>query len=396
MSTLSIPVKALFIDAPFMEEDTSRAQRSRHIWSVLAGHTDADLLLLKSDKYREQPVPRHHGYDRLYSLSLDENHQLLPTAYHQLAKGQVQRLAGILDGKRYQLIVMAGLECLPLVYSARKTLPHSVIVLDVDRLFVPEIQQQWKSHQDLNNLPKLWDLLRHKALDKFLLRYQLKFLLADPEYALLLKPKAPLPETDYLHLPLPYAELEKTPDPVPAMLPAAKYILFWGDDSLPVNLEAAKTIAGDIYPRISRKLVEKDISIVLCGGEAYQNYCGGRIIHAPAADLDALLGSALFVLLPITKADCESRIYKCAQHHRAVLCTTDALKSLPMPEGTYYPGNDPDSMAQIIHHLLRAPKELEKTGQNLHDYCHHALNADTLGSGLVEILNQWMASDANE
>lgn len=395
MNTLSLPVKALFIDEPFVDEASLRAMRSRFIWRVLSSATDADLLLLKSDKHREQPVPRHDGYDRLYSLSLDSSHQLLPSGYHQLAKGQGKRFAGILDGKRYQLIVMASLRCLPLAYLAGKTLPHSVIVIDLERLYLPELKQQWQSRQDIDKLPRLWDFLRQSVLDRFLLRGKIKYFVSDPGLAKDLKPHSPLSEQDYLPLPLPFEEPETSSVPDSATLPAAKFILFWGDASRQPNLAAAKLIAGDIYPRISKKLVEKEISIVLCGDDAYQNYCGGRIIHAPAEHLDALLSEALFVLLPLSEPDSEARIFSCAQHRKALLCTDTALSSLPLPEGTHYSGSDPDSLAATINHLLRAPRELEKTGIGLHDHCQNTYSPETLTSTLLDTLKTWMAADAN-
>lgn len=396
MNTLSLPVKALFIDEPFVDGDSPRTMRSRFIWRVISGATDADLLLLKNDNYREQPVPRHDGYDRLYSLSLDSAHQLLPSGYHQLAKGQGKRFAGILDGKRYQLIVMAGLRCLPLAYLAGKTLPHSVIVLDLERLYLPELKQQWQSRQDFDKLPKLWDLLRRKVLDKFLLRSKIKYLIADPGFAKDLKPHSPLPEQDYLLLPLPFEEPGDSSVPAPDMFPAAKFILFWGDASREPNLAAAKDIAGNIYPRISKILVEKDISIILCGGEAYRNYCGGRITHAPAENLDNLLSSTLFVLLPLLEPDSEARIFSCAQHRKALLCTGITLNSLPLPEGTYYSGSDADALAATIHHLLRAPRELEKTGISLHDHCQNTYSPETLTHTLLDTLKTWMEADANQ
>ena len=66
--TTTVPLqKILFIDEPFVENNSLRGERSRFLWSVLSPAFDADLLLLKDSAYKEIPVATHSGFDKQYS-----------------------------------------------------------------------------------------------------------------------------------------------------------------------------------------------------------------------------------------------------------------------------------------------------------------------------------------
>jgi len=80
--------KILFIDEPFVENNSPKGERSRFLWSVLSPAFDADLLLLKDSAYKEIPVAAHSGFDKQYSLSLESQKVLIPESFHKLAKGQ--------------------------------------------------------------------------------------------------------------------------------------------------------------------------------------------------------------------------------------------------------------------------------------------------------------------
>ncbi len=362
--------------------------RSRFLWSIISANFDADLLLLKSAVYKEIPVPEHTGFDKQYSLSPDSGRVLSPDSYHKLAKGQNERFVGILDSKRYELVVLAGLACLPLAHTISKTLAQCTIILDIDSNYLPVLESAWQANKKPENAKALWSLLRQKTWDHFLFSSRNHYLFANPadlkQFSALYKLNAP--KTQFLLVPI---EISLGTGE-PSTFSGAKSILFWGESANPANLIAARTIVSSIYPRISKKLVEKNINIVLCGGEELQPLCGGRIIFAPLTQLKDVLQKALFVLLPLTETDSEGRILQTAQSGKPLLCSPETVLTWQIPEECYLAESGSDAMGNRIIDVLRAPKQLEPAAHNLQQFCLRSFSFEGIKTGLLNAISAWM------
>ncbi|MDD4310578.1 MAG: hypothetical protein PHO32_09375 [Candidatus Cloacimonetes bacterium] len=414
------PQKILFIDEPFMESDTPRSIRSRFIWGVLSSNYDADLLLLKSSAYLEKPVAPHFGYDKLYSLSLGTTNNIYPDSYHVLASNQADRFASILDSKRYELIVFAGLTCMPLWRIAKKTLPSCLLVLDVDNYFLPQVETNWKANVSYANLPNLWNYTRQKIWDNLLLKADTHCFFASPSHASEMQQTFKLKGENILYFPLP---VEFPPLDVEQEAGTSNYILFWGNPENAANIEVGRNISAQIYPRISKKLVEKNIELVLCGHTTLAEICGGRIKYAPYSEMlppempvtieesheaaetmetlpaaeipmvPELLSKALMVLLPLEDTDTENRIPISATAGKAVVCSPESVASMHFPEKTIVIGADIDAIAQKITRLIQYPRELHAAAVNLQKYCAEAYDISTIQTRILDTIKLWIESN---
>ncbi|MDD2228953.1 MAG: hypothetical protein PHY48_06045 [Candidatus Cloacimonetes bacterium] len=391
--------KILFVDEPFMDNSAPRSMRSLFLWELLCENFDADLLLLKTSAYKEMPVASHFGYDKLYSLSLAEANQLFPESYHILGSGQAERFAHFLDSKRYELIVFAGLSCLPLLYLAKKTLPHCKYIIDIDRNYLPEAEARWKANKKLESVNNLWAYTRQRLWDKFLLKSGTYCFFANPFDAVNMQGTFKLKQDNLLVFPLPMAEPQETSDSkTTPLLPDKRYILFWGFESNQANLDAAKTLVSEIYPRISKKLVEKDIGITICGNEQLKSVCGGRIQFADVAemaeiDFRQLLSTALFVLLPLSVPDSEGRILQCAAAGKALICTNVSISGWQLAENCVKTAITAEELAPLVIRWMQYPREVESSANNLKQYCEENYQRKTLSDTILNTISTWMGDN---
>ena len=391
--------KILFVDEPFMESSAPRSKRSLFLWELLCENFDADLLLLKTSAYKEMPVATHYGYDKLYSLSLADANQLFPESYHILAAGQADRFAHFLDSKRYELIVFAGLSCLPLLYLAKKTLPHCKYIIDIDRNYLPEAEARWKANKKLEAVNNLWAYTRQRLWDKLLLKsgsycfFANPFDAVDMQYTFRLKPENSL----IFPLPMPERgeadETETTPQ-----LPDKRYILFWGFAANQANLDAATTLVSEIYPRISKKLVEKDIGITICGNEQLKSVCGGRIQFVDLAEMadDAfpqLLSNALFVLLPLSVPDAEGRVLQCASAGKALVCTDISISGWQLADNCVKSASNAEDLSPLVIRWMQYPREVEASANNLRQYCEANYQSKVLSDTILNTINTWIGDN---
>mgnify|MGYP000844259519 FL=1 len=387
MATIS--KKVLFIDTPFAIEEGIRAKRSRFLWDIVSRNFDADLLLLKSDIYREKPISSHSGYDKLYSLSLKSENKLEPIIYHHLGKGQAGRFAHILDSKRYEIIFFGGLACLPLLKIANRVLPNCEMIIDVEKVYISDLKEKWESNRELNNISYLWEYIQQYIWDKYLINKKPNCLYANPGDLDLLCNFYKINKSNSHFVPLPITDLRFSE----STEKDKRYIIFWGSPENKDNLTVAKNIVSEIYPRISKKLVEKNIGIILCGEEKMQEFCSGRISYAPYDDLDNILEQALFIILPLEKPDTEGRILSCAAHHKALVCTKIAIQNFPVEENCYLQGDCFTEVSDKILELLRGINKLNEYSDNFFNACWSNFQAAEIERNLLERINTWIKKD---
>lgn len=391
--------KILFVDEPFAEADGLRAKRSRYLWELLYTHFDADLLLLKNSSYINHPVSVHKGYDKLYSLSLEAGSDMYPESYHILAEGQGERFANMLDSKRFEMIVFAGLSCLPLVRIARRVLPRCKIVIDVEGYALPRLEARWKANKKLESVSNLWAYTKQYVWDKLLLKRDVNYFFHNPEDARQIMQALKLNEDAcYLfQLPVEQADSDQSSNEIDG-----KYILFGGLLESESNREAARTLVSEVYPRISKKLIEKDIKLILCGSGMLAEYCGGRILHYNTDPLigedepkhsytfQELLKNALLVLLPLVHTDTEDRITQCAAAGKALVCTPKAVGSWKLPEGSYVAGDSADELSKHVLRLLQHPKEADALANSFRQYYLENFLEEGINKAIINKLRSWI------
>ncbi len=383
--------KVLFVDEPFSETEGLRALRSRFLWNVVSTTFDADLLLLKSSIYQEKPVSAHSGYDKLYSLSLDSAKTIVPESFHKLGSGQSERFAGILDSKRYELVILAGLACLPLSRIVHKVLPRCPVILDVDSLYLSSLEKAWTENRNLENYNAWWLLFKQRAWDKLLVSKKSHYLFGNPADQKDFAEAYRIPDSRFAYLPLPLPETSVNEPKAPDS--DNRFIFFWGEEASPENLAAVRQLIAEIYPRVSKRLVEKNINLVICGPEKFQELCGGRIVFAPLTDLETLLPQALFAVLPLTKPDRELRAMRCAFYSQALICSQAAIEGLALPSEAILAESSNEAIGERILGVLRGPGMLIESARKLHEHYRQAWTPDKINEKLTDILNKRIKPD---
>ena len=139
-------------------------------------------------------------------------------------------------------------------------------------------------------------------------------------------------------------------------------------------------------------MVEKNISLVICGGEQLQELCGGRILYVPWAERDSYVQAALLLVLPLEKPDRELRLLSAAAMGKALLCTSPTLQGFGGLEERVFCEANPNALVEKLIALLRVPSQLELSGKALNTWYQDNWTAKILQKKLINILYNWIGT----
>jgi glycosyltransferase involved in cell wall biosynthesis len=370
--------KILFVDTPFADT-TEHDKRSSFIWSTLCSNFDADLLLIKTQEYLTKNLPEHKGYEQLHTLATARTSPFQPPDVFQFSQDNLDKFTQILVTKRYEFIFFRRLHCFRLLLTAEKALPDCRLYLDVDALLSDAALAEWQRDPSLKNRKAQFDYMTLKNLEKQVFRKNIHFFFAGK--GLLrrtMKNYGIIGESSNLTvLPnaLPPAEIVTAVPPVDdkqKALLADKFILFYGNLGSPENIDAFLHLAKDIYPRISKKLQEKDIKIYIMGDNPqrlHETYSGGRIkLIGPVENLQAYIRASLFVVLPMKHPLAEAgRIMEAALLQKAILTTSRAIADLDISGEDMAIEDSLESFCERLVQLLQKPGETIDLGKLLYN-----------------------------
>jgi glycosyltransferase involved in cell wall biosynthesis len=390
--------KILFIDVPFADASDRDNQRSSFIWEVLSHNFDADLLLVKTRDYLTKNTPEHKGYEQLFTLAVSNPAPFHPQAIYSFSQENLDKFSQILVSKRYEYIFVRRLRCARLIQTAEKTLPDCRIQLDIDALPSETALAAWRLNPTWKNKKAQFDYMTLRSLEKSLFSKNHHFSFTGK--ALMRKAmntagmREDSPNFSSLPNPLPKtkpASLQDVTDDGQKALLADKFILFYGNLCSEENLDAFLYLAKDIYPRISRKLQEKDIKLYIAGDnpqKLHETFSGGRIkLIGPVDNLQAFIKASLFVVLPLRQSTADTnRILEAALLQKAVLTTSKTVADLDLSAEDIGIEDKVEGFCELLTRMLQKTGETIDMGKLLHDKITGLYDKESIEKQLLQQL----------
>lgn len=380
--------KILYVDLPFEGIAGGDKNRSSFIWKSLASQYDADLLLIRSSRDKEISLAGHHGYDQLFTLESSEPWPFQSQSIYRFALAQKKEFSALLKRKRYEIVVFRFLSTFTLARIARKVLPDCRIAIDVDMLFSRIATLSWLKDRSIKNRFYFLESLKLKAFEAYAFRRKMHFFFTNSS------------ECDYA-LRVYHADHDKC-HIFPNMMPdkskeyhagafAKKFILFFGTLDSSANQDAYEYLCSQIYPRISKKLQEKDLYIYVVGKnptQLYDKLAGGRIkIIGEVEDVNEYIAGSIFVILPLRIASgTRTRILEAALHKKAVITTTLGAEGLEIGQSEVVIKDDAEGFSKAIGDLIQNPGDIERLGVALYNKCSSLYSQEAVSKNFIAAL----------
>ncbi len=392
--------KVLYVDVPFSDIQTHTTIRSNFIWRILSRHFDADVLLIKTPEFLTKRLTNPAGYEQLYAIASSRINPLKPAAVHQFTKENRDKFTQILQNKRYEMIFFRSVGCAELINLAEKTLPECNLVIDAENLLSRQEELNWQQNPVWKEKNHKIEFTKLRFLENSIFKQANHFFFANHKDMTLAMLNAGI-ETNspnFMLLPdsMPMIEdngLTQDITEAEKVLLADKFILFYGNLETNANLDAFSYIARDIYPRISKKLQEKDIKVYIVGKNrqrVHEQYCGGRLkLVGEVKNLNAYIKASLLIILPIRiDSGAMTRIMEAALLKKTVLTTTLGAEGLDLSAEEISIENQVDDYCNRLIQLLQTPGRLTEMGQNLFQKAKNLYDRDAIEKSLVNTLNQ--------
>jgi glycosyltransferase involved in cell wall biosynthesis len=371
--------KILYVDVPFSGMNGNDKKRSQFIWSVLSKNYDADLLLIKSQEYLTKNIPTTIGYSQYYTITPLRNTFMGSKAIHKFSHENKAKFSQILLTKQYEFVFFRLESCFELALLTEEILPQCNIVLDIDNLFSHKAHIAWLQNPDWKHKYKQIEYLRLRQLEKKLFAKPFHFVFANKlqlQSAIKIagisdESKNFLTIHDALTEPIAETNKYNLKDKEQLLL-KDKYILFYGDLATESNLDAFKYLTKEIYPKVYKKLQEKDIKLYIVGKNQqaiHTQLTGGRIkLIGEVENIHAFIKASVFVVLPLRSNDSKvNRIMESALQQKAVLTTSKALEGYDLsPEDVAICDKTEDFCNKLIL-MASKPESTIDMGQNFSD-----------------------------
>lgn len=399
--------KILYIDFPFSDEASAEKQRSSFFWNVLHRSFDSDLLLIKSKEYLTKQLPEHKGYEQVFSIAAGKPGLFAPSSFLHFSRENQDKLAQILLTKRYEMVFLRSMKFNVLINRIETVLPECRIIVAIDNLISEDLQQNWLQNPTWKNRAAQLEYFRIRALEKNFFHNNYFFIFArtldlksvqqqynlQQEKANFLLLPSPLP-------PAPSVTSRRLSTQDDKSTKKEKYILFYGNLASEANLDAFQYLAKDIYPRVSKKLQEKDIKIFIAGSnpqKIHDHLCGGRIkLVGYVENLAPLIKESMLVVLPIRKqATAGSRILEAGLLQKAVLTTSAGAYDIGLGKDALAIEDNVDNFSNRLMELISKTEYLLTLGDALNYTIQNEFTTDILEDKLHSFLEKTLQTEVS-
>jgi len=380
--------KILYVDIPFEGRKGGDKNRSSFIWSCLNTRFDADLMLIQTSEGGENPQSDHKGYDQCLTITSSPIFPYQPEAIYRFSRSQMRIFTELLERKRYEIVVFRFLSCFQLAKRVRKVLPASRIAIDVDMLFSRIATLSWQREKSIKNRYYLMEMLKLKAFEAYAFRQKMHFFFTNQvecDYAIKTY-HADAEKCHVFHNMLPKLGREYLGSAF-----AKKFILFFGALDSSANQDAFEYLSTQIYPRVSRKLQEKDLFIYVVGKNPsglHDKLSGGRLkVIGAVDDINEYIAGALFIILPLRIASgTRTRILEAAVHKKAVLTTSIGAEGFDFSEHEILIRNNAEDFAKAMNDLIQKPQQVSALGDALYVKAHEKYSQEAICDGFIDAL----------
>lgn len=380
-------MKLLYVDVPFAHIAGGDTNRSSFIWSELHRRFDADLLLIKTEAYRTNPVPKHEGYQNVHTIASNAPSIFHAHAIHSFHPNQLRKYHDILANGNYDTVVFRFLSTFSLATIAADVLPRASIAIDVDMLFSRIAELSWSRERCLKNRYHLIEMMKLKRFEAMAFSRPFHFFFTNVLERDMAMANYGLDESRAYVFPNIMPEYAT---------PAHKsrnesYILFFGTLNSIANTDAVDYLMQDIYPAISGMLRDKLIRLKIVGKNPparLQKYADANVdIVGPVEDIRSEIANAMFVVLPIRVASgTRTRILEAAETKTAVISTRIGAEGLDFSDNEVMIANNAPDFAQAILGLAENAEKRQSLGNNLYKSATERYSASIVGQRFTDTL----------
>jgi len=357
----------LYVDVPFIGLFGGDKNRSKFLYDSLLENYETDILLIKNQKYPAHILKLHKKND-LYIIKSKKAAFYQPESLYGFEEQQISYFKDILLKNQYQTIIFKFNSTAVLANLAKKILPFSNIIIDVDMLSSRICYEAWTHNKSIKNRYYLIEYLKLLRFEKNFFKNDFTFLYTNQTEINLVKKKylnnkAP----NHKLLPNIFNEIK----PLQHCEYPERFILFYGMLNSTVNETAYKFLIDEIYPFIEESLIEQNIKILVIGKNKTSIYDlapQNVNVIGEVSDLGSYIRAAEFIFLPLIIASGTlTRILESSFLKKPVITTSIGAEGLNMDKYIFIEDNAKQFASKI--NLLLKDKILNKQmGQLAHNH----------------------------
>lgn len=382
--------RLLYVDIPFADERGGDKNRSRFLWKALNERFNCDLLLVLPSKGASF---HEHGVEgELFTIYRQEAGGPGPRAIYNFDSSQLKRFKAVVSEGGYDMVFFRFASHARLA-GVLKNIP---IAFDIDMLFSRLAALAWDRERTVRNRYYFLEKRRLAAFEKSFFNKSYLFFFSNPgERALIWQNVVKAGSRGVFRL-LPNV-MEPPPPPVEAE-DKSPYLLFFGTLNSAANEDSYSFLMQDIYPHIEGLLQERGLKLYIAGknrtalyeqlkseGKAEQVEIIGEV-----DDIDALIGGARFVILPLRVASgTRTRILEAARMRRAVVTTRLGAEGLEFGENELVLEESGERLAAAIEGLIKSPERAVELGEKLYARAEALYSAAQVGDRLCGELENY-------
>ena len=359
--------KVLYIDTPFLGLYGGDKNRSKFLFKSLCLKYDTDILIIEDKEY-ESKILKKHEINKMYIIKSKKESFYLPQSIHSFDKKQIDYFKKILRLNQYDLLVFKFNSTAILANIAKKNLPFSNIIIDVDMLSSRICYDSWINNKSLKNRYYLIEYFKLYYFEKRFLKNNFTFFYTNEKEINLVKNKYKLQNINN-HKVLPNVFYELRSDK--KCKNKNRFILFYGMLNSTVNISAYTFLKDKIYPLIKDFLIKENIKILVIGrnktslyNKSYENI----EVIGEVDDLTAYIKASEFVFLPLVIASGTlTRILEAAYLKKVVLTTTIGVEGLDMKDCIFIEDKAKNIALKFIELALNK-NECKETGIKAYSY----------------------------
>ena len=365
--------KILYIDVPFLGLCGGDKNRSKFLFDTLCKKYDTDILLIQNKTY-EKSLINNHKVNKLFTIKSKKSAFYLPQSLYDFDKKTMNYFKKILKDNQYDILMFKFSSTAILANWAKKILPFSNIIIDVDMLSSRICYETWKNNKTLKNRYYLIEYLKLYNFEKSFLKNDFTFFYTNDKEINLVKKQYHLKNINN-HQVLPNI-FKETKKPFQGNQ-KGRFILFYGMLNSTVNETAYSFLIKSIYPLIKQTLIEEDIKILIIGKNQtpiYQQTHANIEVIGEVDNLDFYINACEFVFLPLKIASGTlTRILEVAFFKKAVLTTSIGVEGLNM-HNCIFVEDEITKIASQLSVLIKNKYICEETGSKAFSYVtqHHS------------------------
>jgi len=373
----------LYVDVPFIGLFGGDKNRSSFLYESLKNKYDTDILLIQ-DKHYSKEIIEQHRQQKLYVINNTDSPFYFPNSVHDFLEEELNAFKEILLQNQYDTIFFKFNSMAVLARFAKKILPFSNIIIDVDMLSSRICYEAWKNKPTLKNRYFLLEYLKLNYFEKRFLNENFTYLYTNKTEMLTIR-NTHTNKKQHKHLPNVFKEQQDKG----TCTYNKRFILFYGMLNSTVNQTAYIFLKNEIYPLIKTFLQQQDIHILVIGKNktsTYDKELENITVLGEVDNLTSYIKKAEFVFLPLKIASGTlTRVLEAAFLKKAVLTTSIGAEGLNMDKALCIEDTASNIALKTVQ-LLSTPNPCQNIGTRAYDHVKKNHSSSEVSKKLYSII----------